>query len=349
MQGSRSFNKVDVNFPVFLAPMVGLSHAGLRTMVRRYVPQGAKTLWPTEMLSSRRLPREVLGTTAETLRFSNEDNLVPQILGNEEIPIRDSVKKIFEWGAVGIDINMGCPVAKALRHNYGVALMGDTDYAARVVDYAVKHSSGPVSVKLRAGKQGDLEYLEKFVGGLVNAGADWICLHPRTVEQKRRGSADWSQIKWLRDRVSVPIVGNGDIQVADDVLRMQEETGADAVMVGRALTVRPWLMWQVGEKMGLSAPAGREGERAPQTPLEEGAEFGRYMLETVQLYQSLWPEEVGLKKFGFLVRTNHAWLEFGHAFYAKVTQAKNYRELEINIRQFFSVPQKMYARTDLRN
>lgn len=329
--------------------MVGLSHVGLRAMVRRYLPRGAKTIWPTEMLSSNRLPREVLGATAETLRFDGEENLVPQILGNDEDRIRDSVQKLFAWGVAGVDINMGCPVAKALRHNYGVALMGDADYAARVVEYAAKHSSGPVSVKLRAGKQNDLDYLQKFVGGLVNAGADWICLHPRTSEQKRRGSADWSQIKFLRDTVSVPIVGNGDIQVADDVLRMREETGADAVMVGRALTARPWLMWQVGEKWGMREPWGREGERAPQTPYEEGAEFGRYMLETLQVYSSLWPEEIGMKKFSFLVRTNHVWLEFGHAFFAKVTKAKNYFELEKSIQQFFSVPQKMYARTELRN
>src|SRR3954462_8567505 len=106
-----------VDFPVALAPMVGLSHVALRLLVRRYLPAGAVTVWPTEMLSSWRLPREILGSTPETYRGEHEDFLVPQILGNEEEPSRESVARLADWGATGIDINMGCPVRKALKHN----------------------------------------------------------------------------------------------------------------------------------------------------------------------------------------------------------------------------------------
>lgn len=240
-----------VNFPVSLAPMVGMSHVALRSLVRRYLPEGARTFWPTEMLSSWKLRREELGATPETLKLENESELVPQILGNEEEPIREAVAKLVQWGAVGIDINMGCPVSKALRHNYGVALMGDADYAAEVVRMTVKHSGVPVSVKLRAGLQNDMDFLLKFTKGLELAGASWITLHPRVGAQKRRGAADWSQIKKVRENLTIPVVGNGDVQTADDVFEIMNSTGCDAVMVGRALAARPWLLWQVGEGLRL--------------------------------------------------------------------------------------------------
>src|SRR5262245_8365908 len=128
-----------VNFPLCLAPMVGLSHVALRHLVKAYLPEGARTIWPTEMLSSWRLPRENVGHTPETFRESDESHLVPQILGNEEEPIAESVRRLVEWGAAGVDVNMGCPVKKALRHNYGVALMGDAEYAAHVVRITVRN------------------------------------------------------------------------------------------------------------------------------------------------------------------------------------------------------------------
>src|SRR3954466_9522367 len=160
-----------VNFPVCLAPMVGLSHVHLRALVKSYLPSDAHTIWPTEMLNSRKLPIEDLAVTAETRRSPDESGLNPQILANEEEPIRKSVAKLEEWGAEAIDINMGCPVKKALSHNYGVALMGDAQYAKEVVRMTVKNTKLPVSVKLRAGHQNDLQYLISFVKGLEEEGA----------------------------------------------------------------------------------------------------------------------------------------------------------------------------------
>ena len=203
-----------VNFPVCLAPMVGLTHGALRRVVRRYQPLGAQTIWPTEMLSSWKLPHQSLGETPETLLFESEDGLVPQILGNEAEPIRKSIQALKNWGAQGIDINMGCPVKKALRHNYGVALMGDPKYAAEVVSMAKTDQDLPVSVKLRSGFQSDPNYLKEFVQGLEAAGAEWITLHPRLAGEKRRGEADWSEVGELRAHLKCAVIGNGDIQTA---------------------------------------------------------------------------------------------------------------------------------------
>lgn len=349
-----------VNFPLTLAPMVGLTHVALRQVVRQYVPAGAYTIWPTEMLNSRKIPIENLKTTPETMRADNEVGLVPQILGNDEVAIAESVKKLIEWGAEGIDINMGCPVQKALRHNYGVALMGDPEYAAEVVKMTVRHSTVPVSVKLRAGTQADFSYLLNFVSGLQKAGASWICLHPRTAAQKRRGVADWAQIKKLRESVDLPIVGNGDVQTAEDVFQMLDLTSCDLVMSGRALAARPWMMWQVGEMLGLPAPnfvdefnlgawdeaLGRR--RAPRDPFEEGAEYGKCLLLNLKLCREHFGENLAIRKIRFFVRTTSVWLLFGHTLISVTTKAKTFSELEAGIVQFFSNPVEMTQKTDLR-
>lgn len=344
---SRGVLAKKYNFPFCLAPMVGLSHVHLRTLVRSYLPEDATTIWPTEMLNSRKLPKEDLSQTAETRRLDSEVGLCPQILGNEETEISESVKKLLDWGAEGIDINMGCPVKKALRHNYGVALMGDANYAAEVVAMTVRHSSLPVSVKLRSGLTENEDYLLSFIKGLESAGASWITLHPRIASQKRRGEAKWDQIKTVRDQIEIPVIGNGDIQTSDDALDMLSETGCDMAMIGRAMTARPWIFWQLGERLGLKSPLGRTGP-APKTSEEEGAEYGRSVLMMLELMRQEARSDLALRQFRFFVKTGSPWLLFGHSLYAITTQAKDFDEMEILVKKFFSCPQPMSLRTELR-
>lgn len=349
-----------VNFPLTLAPMVGISHVALRSVVRDYLPADAMTIWPTEMLNSRRIPGEDLHKTPEAMRASFETGLVPQILGNEEGYIRDSVLKLIDWGAEGIDINMGCPVQKALRHNYGVALMGDSKYAAEVVKMTVKNSSVPVSVKLRGSTESNFDFLYQFVCGLRDAGANWVSLHPRTPEQKRRGNADWDQIRKLRELVNIPVIGNGDVQTSDDVFRMIRETACDQVMAGRALAARPWMMWQVGEELGFQPPAQVDSlglgvwdevlgkRRAPRTPEEEGAEYGKCLLKNLRLSREYFGEDLALRKIRFFVRMTSVWLLFGQSLISITTKGKNLSEVESGIIQFFGGPVEMAGKTDLR-
>lgn len=352
----------EINFPLCLAPMVGLTHVALRLVVREYMPANAQTIWPTEMLNSRRIPGENLQTTPETMRAAHETGLVPQILGNDEQAIGDSVKKlIHEWGAEGIDINMGCPVQKALKHNYGVALMGDPQYAAKVVEMTVKNSTVPVSVKLRAApqpgkkiedpnsnKEMDFSYLHDFVQGIEDAGASWVCLHPRTAAQKRRGLADWSQIRHLREATKLALIGNGDIQTADDALQMLNETGCDMAMAGRALAARPWMMWQFGEKLGFAPPPGSENLQAPQTPLEEGSEYGKALLKLIDHSAQYFTEDLAMRKVRFHVRTTSVWLDYGQSLIGLTMKAKNLTELREFTQKFFEAPIEMCSYTELR-
>lgn len=316
-------NQSELNLKLTLAPMVGLSHKALRALVRHYLPANTKTWWPTEMLNSRRLPYENLATTPETLRGAEEDFLMPQILGNDQDFIQKSIHRLQnEWGAWGIDINMGCPVTKALKHNYGVSLMGDMDYAARVVEYAKAAAQGPVSVKLRAGLQNDFDYLLSFVNKLIDAGVDWVTLHPRIAGDQRRGLADWEQVKNLKKQVTIPIIGNGDIQTVEDINQRFAETQCDGIMIGRALAARPWLLWQWGITQGYGLPA--RANLQSQVPLTPEAEAAEYLFALEFLWEELRKDlslSLSIRKFRFYVKTTHVWLDFGHRLYSDFTMA----------------------------
>jgi len=325
----------EVNFPFVLAPMVGLSHVALRSLIQSYLPSNAQTIWPTEMLNSRRLPNQKVGETPETMVSESDKILVPQILGNNESFIFKSLKQLEKINIRGVDINMGCPVQKALKHNYGVALMGDPKYAAEVVAMTKRSTTLPVSVKLRVGFQKDVDFFFKFCEGLEKAGVDLISLHPRTAEQKRKGHADWAQIGNLKERVSVPVIGNGDIQVYQDALRMLEETSCDGVMIGRALTGRPWMLWQIGEKLGFKAPLGREGERAPQTLEEEAYEYGKALRKFCAFCFQYFEPDYANRKIKFYLRVSSVWLNFGHALSKKLGKCVTVEEYSQVIDDFF--------------
>jgi tRNA-dihydrouridine synthase len=326
--------------------MVGLSHVAMREALRHYMPAGARTIWPTEMLSSFKLPKQNLKSVSMLVKAENENDLVPQILGNEREPIEQSINIISGLGAVGVDVNMGCPVKKALKYNYGVSLMGDPDYAAQVVSFAVNAPKRlPVSVKFRAGIQKDEGVLEAFSQGIESAGASWVTLHPRLSEQKRRGVANWNQIALLKSKLKIPVVGNGDVETLDDFIKMKEETGCDMVMVGRALTVRPWLLWQLGEELGFREPPGYEGKEAPKDSFAEGRELGIHMLRLLEYHFKFFNETEALKKYLFYIKVMHPWLMFGHDLYRKSTMCKNKESLKNLIEDFFSRPQNVMQKS----
>ncbi len=315
-----------------LAPMVGLTHWAVRQAVSEFLPPGARSLWPTEMLNSRRIPGQTEGQSPELCFDDKANGLGPQLLGNEEVPIRESVRKLEDWGAIAVDINMGCPVKKALSHNYGVSLMGDPDYAARVTEIAATAGRLPVSVKLRAGLNNDPDFLLRFTKRLRDAGAAWITLHPRTAAEQRRGRADWSQIRFLKSELGIPVVGNGDVQCREDILAMREATGCDRVMIGRALMAKPWLL----------------REEAEPSPEEQAKLYGKFLKRVLELSRSRYAEEAGLRRMIFLAHHGGVWLDFGHALKAGLHKAKSYEAAAAFLDDYFERPLRMSARTELR-
>jgi tRNA-dihydrouridine synthase B len=257
------------------------------------------------------------------------------------------VRKLEAISPAGIDINMGCPVKQALSHNWGVALMGDIGYASGVVRVARRHVRQPLSVKMRSGLTENLPYLLDFVQAMECAGADWVTLHPRIQPQGRRGRASWEAIGKARDAVRIPVVGNGDVQTAEDVLAMRGDTGCDAVMVARAATARPWIFWQIGEALGFPPPTGREGESAPRSPEQEGREYGRALLFFVDQLEKRFTPEEGIRRLRFFVAWGHRWLPFGHHLWAQMTKARDLSSARSALSKFFLHSHSMMPRTNL--
>jgi len=276
-----------------------------------------------------------------------EPDLVPQLLANEERFIVESVSRLEAIAPAGIDINMGCPVKKALSHNWGVALMGDIGYASEVVSIARRHVAQPLSVKMRSGLREDPVYLLEFLQAMEASGADWVTLHPRLQSQLRRGRACWETIAKARGALRIPVVGNGDVQTAEDVLAMHSETECDGVMVARAATARPWILWQVGEALGWPAPPGRDGELSPRTPEEEGREYHRALRFFLGQLGSWFPPAEAMRRLRFFVAWGHRWLPFGHHLWAQMTKARDLDEAGAAVERFFESPQQMTPRTSL--
>lgn len=200
--------------------------------------------------------------------------------------------------------------------------MGDRKYAAQVVGVTKRHSPVPVSVKMRSspGKSDDPNYLKDFTAALEDAGADWMTIHARPKGSKHHGEANWAVVGEIGQARKVPVVGNGDIQTADDALKVVREFGADGAMIARAATARPWILWQISHKLGVEeAPWGRQGERPPETPEEEGREYFRAVLAFCDLLDQYGggDEALKLKRLRFFVGVGSRWLPFGHSFWKK--------------------------------
>ena len=230
----------ELPIPVVLAPMAGVTNAVFRDLCRAF---GAG-LYVSEMIAARGLV-ERHEKTLKLARFGpGEAPRSIQLYGTNPVVMRDAARQLVdELGAEHIDLNFGCPVRKVTRHGGGSALPWRRTLFANVVAGAVEGARDvPVTVKLRMGIDDDhLTYLD--AGPIAAAsGAAAVALHARTAEQAYSGRADWSAIARLKETVTdVPVLGNGDIWVAADALRMVDETGCDGVVVGRGCLGRPWL------------------------------------------------------------------------------------------------------------
>ena len=330
--------RLGIDFPFFIAPMVGLSHVAFRELIKSYTPKNINALRFTEMLSTRKIPNEKLETTNELRTAHKETYFIPQLLGNEEKFIAPSIEKLMGKLPWGFDINMGCPVSHTLKHNWGVRLMGDKEYASNVVRMVKKYSPVPVSVKLRGGisKDESFEYLLSFASELENAGADFLTIHARTRAQKHSGDANWNLVSHVRNKLSLPVVANGDIQTAHDAVTLINEYGVDGAMIARAATARPWILWQISELLGNEmTPEGYENSKAPQGPLEEGAEYAKSCLKLISIFCDYFTDEQYiLEKFRFFVATGARWFQFGHHFWRITMRAKSVLELRESIYEF---------------
>jgi nifR3 family TIM-barrel protein len=247
---------IDLDAPVVLAPMAGITNTAFRRLCREY---GAG-LYVSEMITTRALVERNATTMRLITHHESEKPRSIQLYGVDPATTEAAVRLLVEEDrADHIDLNFGCPVPKVTRKGGGAALPWKLGLFRDIVTRAARAAGDiPLTVKMRKGI--DVDHLTYLDAGRIaeDAGVAAVALHARTASEFYSGNADWSAIAALKQAVtSVPVLGNGDIWSADDAVRMMDETGCDGVVVGRGCLGRPWLFGDLARALGApgAAPA----------------------------------------------------------------------------------------------
>ena len=237
--------------PLILAPMAGITELPFR----RIAKEAGCALVVTEMVSANGLVHGSKKTEELLASHPAERPVSAQIFGTDPEVMREGAQMVQSTGADLLDVNLGCSVRKVVRQGAGVGLMREPERLEAILRAIRDAISLPLTVKMRTGWEPSGEQAVRAAHIAEECGVDAIAIHPRTATQGFGGRADWSMIARLKESVSIPVIGNGDIQGPDDVLRMQRETGCDAVMIGRAAIGNPWIFTQALELLQSIPPS----------------------------------------------------------------------------------------------
>jgi nifR3 family TIM-barrel protein len=261
-----SVGTVRVDPPLLLAPMEDVTNLPFRLIAKRI---GRPGLMFTEFVSAMAIHYGAKKTYKKLRIHADERPLGIQIFGGDVDTMVETARLCEEAGADIIDINMGCWVPKVCKTGAGAALLKDPELAQRIVASVVQAVSVPVTVKVRAGWDWSLFAAPDLARRFQDAGAKMITLHARFAKQGFEGEADWKLIGAMREAVTVPLIGNGDVKTPDDARRMIRETGCDGVMVGRAAISNPWALAKISAWMRGDSPPAEPGlEERIDTALE---------------------------------------------------------------------------------
>lgn len=269
---------VPVDPPLLLAPMEDVTSLPMRLIAKRI---GGPGLVFTEFVSAMAIHHGAKKTFKKFRIDARERPMGIQIFGGEPEVMAETARLCEEAGADIVDINMGCWVPKVCKTGSGAALLKDPEHATKIVKAVVEAVRVPVTVKVRAGWDYSLFAAPDLARRFVDVGAKMITLHARFAKQGFEGEANWRLIHELREAVSVPLVGNGDVKTPEDARRMLDETGCDGVMVGRAAISNPWQLAKI--RCGLTGepePPEPELEDRIAIALEHSREMVEYERET---------------------------------------------------------------------
>lgn len=289
---------------VILAPMAGLNHIGFRMLLREF---GGYGLLFTGMLNARAVPKE---NRYKSNVFKWDDNeldlLGTQIFGDEPAVMAEAAKRMEDEGFFCIDLNFGCSVGTICVKNYGAALLKQPDLAVKIVEEVRKKVEFPVFVKFRTGWSDDIEEAAKLAKRFENAGADALTFHPRVAPDKRSRPPKWPYIGVIKESVSIPVFGNGNIFTHDDVKKVLNLTNCDALSIGRVAVAKPWIFssWTDGKIFDYSV-------------------YKSTLKKALSLYLNYFDEPYAVKLFKKFYVYFYANFKFGNQFSGIMLRAGN--------------------------
>lgn len=305
---------LQIENPYILAPMAGVTDLPFRLLCKE---QGAGLLC-MEMISAKALQYGNKNTKALLAIHPDEYPVSLQLFGSDPQIIIEQAKRIEELPFQILDINMGCPVPKVVRNGEGSALMKEPKLVYDIV-YAVSHAiQKPVTVKIRKGFDDNSVNAVEIAKIVEEAGGAAVAVHGRTREQYYSGKADWNIIRQVKEAVSIPVIGNGDVTSAQKAADMMEQTGCDGVMIGRGAQGNPWIFRELLEYNETGIIPGRPDKLTIRDT----------MLRHAVLQIEFKGEYLGIRE----MRKHVAWYTKGMPGSAKLRDAINkvetYKELE---------------------
>ena len=240
-----NIGNVSLDNRVFLSPMAGVTDLPFRLICKQ---KGCGMLY-TEMINAKALCYNDENTKKMTKIEDEEHPIAIQIFGSEPEYMGRAAEILNSHSNEILDINMGCPAPKVIKNGDGSALMKNPKLAEQVMKEVVEHSTKPVTLKIRKGWDDNSVNAVEIAKIAEQAGISALAIHGRTREQYYSGKADWDIIKEIKDSISIPVIGNGDVFEIEDAINMLEKTNCDAIMIGRGAQGNPWIFNRINHYM----------------------------------------------------------------------------------------------------